>query len=1404
MNEFRFANLSWLHLIWGIVAFVGLLVVLELRGRSLLDRMISPLMQRRLVEKSSIWTRLVSIALLFISSLFFIFAMMRPQWGMTVQTMSKVDSQIMICLDVSKSMLAEDVVPNRLERAKAEIDSLLGLMDDGQQVGLIGFAGRASVLCPMTTDFGFLRLILKEALPSTIGLGGTRIGEAIDKAADGFRSAGDVNRMILLITDGEDHDSFPLDAAEKAREKGVRIVSVGFGDEAGSKIEITDPATGARGFVKDRNGDDVVSSLDGTTLREIALKTEGAYIPAGTGALDLQSIYDAHIKTLLKGTDSEEERIIRNEGYQWFVLLGLVFLVLSMMVRTLRTKVNPLQSAAPTVVSACLLSICCGLFPTHTFAAAPNVWQQAAALPDEEVAGREADGGVNSATAKTDGSNRSVPVSEEGGEGEIVEIEQPPRELYNRGMRLISSDPNRAERLLTAARNGAGVDGELRFRSLFNLGWVEVTRGDRLVESDPAQAIKHFEIASGRFREAVRLRPDDDNARYNLEVLAQRILELQDALNQANKKTLEEELDTLIASLREHQAELQNVAATVDPNANELTELRSFFRKLGVTQRKIISDSELLSQSARRELDTLRSELKTANSSAANPNSVVVPGNQAADESDQEVQQMQIRSAQIEAMLMYLDRATQRLVKARSFTRRSLPQGAFVRWSSGLSDTKRARDQLRNPIEILGVLLSDSREVGLNTQRKLLGEKPSLLLGATDSGGVDANIPTWLTNEYLAESQKAIGERTNELYQVLNGAVESFSQSQSVVEEDDLEGEEAEANADDAISTPTAKEESLPGESTLDETQQMFANIKSAVPLIQSASDAFAASTEEISEGDLESALEQQATGSQALLDASEYFYDLRRLIEVMYRDQTLVSQLTGSKAAQSGGYTSAAETEDDGEGSPAILRSQVEVSLSLLAKNEQRIQRLSGLIASEMKKLNAEQVDGGTNPGAANGQGQKEEVNPAMQRFELAGQLRDEIERDLRDATRGIEAWLADPETVAIDETKGLGTDGSGGEGKAEDAEPESGDSDGEADEDAKGKESGAESEVIDPESEEVLSADAPTLPTAELVRAEENMQELRRLFFSLIEHLRETAQRQGNLLDRSLSELGQGVNQSESLEPRASAISSRQLELNSIATQIAEALSQQAEQSASQQPGGAPTQGGSQPADAETLSQASGLVKEGAEAMLRALQGLEETIAEAESNSAPEVGGVENEASTSPEELDSNDLDAPNDPAPNDLVPDDAPSSDGRDTKQVGGDNVGSEGTHEGQANPQMRESQGGGFDADDAKAASEKLQAGVFEPQTTALQKLVEALQLLDQQQSGDNQDQQQQQQQQQSDESQKQDQQQSPQQQQPEQNMSASQMLQAIRDREAKRREEKQRANALTSGGVEKDW
>ncbi len=206
----------------------------------------------------------------------------------------------------------------------------------GHRVGLVVFAGRASVKCPLTSDYGFFRLVLRDVDTNSAGRGGTRIGEAIRKAVAAYGPGQGAPRLMLLITDGEDHDSYPLDAAQAAVEAGVRVVTIGFGSETGSEITLTDPETGARTLLTDRDGQVVRSRLDGELLREIALDTEGVYVPAGTSALDLDSIVGAHVEPLISDSVTRQTRPVIIEHYRWFVLGSLIALCAAVWVGSTR------------------------------------------------------------------------------------------------------------------------------------------------------------------------------------------------------------------------------------------------------------------------------------------------------------------------------------------------------------------------------------------------------------------------------------------------------------------------------------------------------------------------------------------------------------------------------------------------------------------------------------------------------------------------------------------------------------------------------------------------------------------------------------------------------------------------------------------------------------------------------------------------------------------------------------------------------------------------------------------------------------------------------------------------------------------------------------------------------------
>jgi Ca-activated chloride channel family protein len=327
MAGWTFAEQHWVHLIWLALALVALLALFELRARDTLAQFISATMQARLAERQTLGRRLVKLGLILATLLLGTVGLMRPQdsGGTELLSTRQVSADIMVVLDVSRSMLAEDAAPNRLARAKAEIGEFIDRVQ-GHRVGLVVFAGRASVKCPLTSDYGFFRLVLRDVDTNSAGRGGTRIGEAIRKAVAAYGPGHGVPRLMLLITDGEDHDSYPFDAAQAAVEAGVRVVAIGFGSEEGSDITLTDPQTGARTLLTDRDGQVVRSRLDGELLREIALKTEGVYVPAGTSALDLDSIVEAHVEPLITDSVTRQSRPVIVEHYRWFVLGALIAL----------------------------------------------------------------------------------------------------------------------------------------------------------------------------------------------------------------------------------------------------------------------------------------------------------------------------------------------------------------------------------------------------------------------------------------------------------------------------------------------------------------------------------------------------------------------------------------------------------------------------------------------------------------------------------------------------------------------------------------------------------------------------------------------------------------------------------------------------------------------------------------------------------------------------------------------------------------------------------------------------------------------------------------------------------------------------------------------------------------------
>jgi Ca-activated chloride channel homolog len=318
-----------IHLVWVVLVVVAGLVVLELRSRGAMSAFLSPVMQRRLTAQASMQRTLVRLGFVALSLLFGVEALMRPQApGQTeAVAVTNASADVMFVLDVSRSMLAEDAAPNRLARAKAEISQLVSRLS-GHRVGLVVFAGRAVPACPLTPDHSFFSTVLGTVNTRSAGKGGSRVGEAIKTAIRGY-PPGPGAKLMVLISDGDDQDPYTQEAAAAARDAGVKIIVVGLGSEEGSQITLTDPQTGAKTTLM-HEGAPVISKLDGAALRKIAETTEGAYVPAGTSALDLDSIVESHVAPIVRAAGDAAMRVIPAERYPWPVLASLVCLLLAL------------------------------------------------------------------------------------------------------------------------------------------------------------------------------------------------------------------------------------------------------------------------------------------------------------------------------------------------------------------------------------------------------------------------------------------------------------------------------------------------------------------------------------------------------------------------------------------------------------------------------------------------------------------------------------------------------------------------------------------------------------------------------------------------------------------------------------------------------------------------------------------------------------------------------------------------------------------------------------------------------------------------------------------------------------------------------------------------------------------
>lgn len=320
---FRFANPMLLYLLLLCVALLILLFFYARRRKRAIAKLGNWTLIRELMPQ---YARKLPIykALLFITALaFLILALARPQFGERKETVRKEGIEIMIALDISNSMLAEDIKPNRLERAKYALSQLVDRLKN-DKLGLVVFAGDAFVQLPMTHDYSAAKLFVSTISPDLISEQGTSMGNAISLATTSFTSDSDIGKAIIIITDGEDHEGDAIGAAKNAKEKGIQVFTIGMGLEKGAPI----PSPQQNGqFIKDNAGNTIISKLNPKYLQKVAAAANGTYIQASNTNVGLNDILD-EINRLNTEAYESTEFTAHAEQFQYFLSIAIILLII--------------------------------------------------------------------------------------------------------------------------------------------------------------------------------------------------------------------------------------------------------------------------------------------------------------------------------------------------------------------------------------------------------------------------------------------------------------------------------------------------------------------------------------------------------------------------------------------------------------------------------------------------------------------------------------------------------------------------------------------------------------------------------------------------------------------------------------------------------------------------------------------------------------------------------------------------------------------------------------------------------------------------------------------------------------------------------------------------------------------
>ncbi|MFZ0392164.1 MAG: VWA domain-containing protein [Calditrichia bacterium] len=339
MLRFAYPQFLWLYALVPLLALFFVWTFYKKRRllRRLGDDRLVEQLTRSVSRRKQIW----KMVLVLLSYCLLVLALADPQIGTRLAEVKRRGVDIFVALDVSTSMLAEDVPPNRLEKARHEISAFIDRLE-GDRIGLICFSGISFVLCPLTLDYSAAKMFLNDIEPGMIPRPGTAVASAIQTAMDSYVEKEIKNKVLILITDGEDHEGEPLETAKEAAKEGVIIYTIGIGSPQGAPIPEYDAYGNRTGYKKDREGNVVTTRLDVLSLEKIAFETDGKFYISSTGESELEKIYD-EISALEEKELTARKFTQFEDRFQIFLLLGILLLLVETLLGE-RRKIKQLKT----------------------------------------------------------------------------------------------------------------------------------------------------------------------------------------------------------------------------------------------------------------------------------------------------------------------------------------------------------------------------------------------------------------------------------------------------------------------------------------------------------------------------------------------------------------------------------------------------------------------------------------------------------------------------------------------------------------------------------------------------------------------------------------------------------------------------------------------------------------------------------------------------------------------------------------------------------------------------------------------------------------------------------------------------------------------------------------------------